>query len=145
MLEIEKKLQRTQLSRKTRNSSQYTWYPPLINHNLEQQTQAIFKSWFVDFEPFAENEFIESELGRIPSGWKVVTLDGVCVKITDGSHFSPKNSMGENYPMLSVKDMESYGFHYKSCKFISEYGFPTMVSNDCVPLINDILVAKDGS
>ena len=45
-----------------------------INENLEQQAQALFKSWFVDFEPFKNGEFIESELGMIPKGWKVVTL-----------------------------------------------------------------------
>ncbi|MBO6125799.1 MAG: restriction endonuclease subunit S [Bacteroidaceae bacterium] len=45
-----------------------------INENLEQQAQALFKSWFVDFEPFRDGEFVESELGMIPKGWKVVTL-----------------------------------------------------------------------
>ena len=42
-----------------------------INDNLEQQAQALFKSWFVDFEPFKDGEFVESELGMIPKGWKV--------------------------------------------------------------------------
>jgi len=36
--------------------------------------QAIFKSWFVDFEPFTDCEFIESELGEIPEGWRVGRL-----------------------------------------------------------------------
>lgn len=42
-----------------------------INKNLEAQAQAIFKSWFVDFEPFQDGEFVESELGLIPKGWRV--------------------------------------------------------------------------
>ncbi len=42
-----------------------------INDNLEQQAQALFKSWFVDFEPFKDGEFIDSELGMIPKGWRV--------------------------------------------------------------------------
>lgn len=42
--------------------------------NLEEQAQAIFNSWFVDFEPFQAGEFIESELGLIPEGWKVINL-----------------------------------------------------------------------
>ena len=46
-----------------------------INDNLEQQAQALFKSWFVDFEPFKNGEFVESELGMIPKGWRVGTLD----------------------------------------------------------------------
>ena len=45
-----------------------------INENLEQQAQALFKSWFVDFEPFKDGEFVESELGRIPKGWRVGML-----------------------------------------------------------------------
>ena len=45
-----------------------------INDNLEQQAQALFKSWFVDFEPFKNGEFVESELGMIPKGWKVIQL-----------------------------------------------------------------------
>ena len=43
-----------------------------INENLEQQAQALFKSWFVDFEPFKDGKFVDSELGMIPEGWKVI-------------------------------------------------------------------------
>ena len=42
-----------------------------INDNLEQQAQALFKSWFVDFEPFKDGKFVESELGMIPEGCRV--------------------------------------------------------------------------
>lgn len=42
--------------------------------NLEAQAQAIFKSWFVDFEPFQDGDFVESELGMIPEGWEVGKL-----------------------------------------------------------------------
>ena len=45
-----------------------------INHNLEEQAQALYKSWFVDFEPFRKGRFIESELGLIPEGWQVKNL-----------------------------------------------------------------------
>lgn len=48
-----------------------------INDNLEQQAQALFKSWFVDFEPFKNGEFVESELGMIPKGWRVCRADEV--------------------------------------------------------------------
>ena len=50
-----------------------------INENLEQQAQALFKSWFVDFEPFKDGEFEESELGRIPKGWRMGALGDICV------------------------------------------------------------------
>ena len=45
-----------------------------IIENLEAQAQAIFKSWFVDFEPFQEGNFVESELGLIPEGWEVNSI-----------------------------------------------------------------------
>lgn len=48
-----------------------------INENLEQQAQALFKSWFVDFEPVKDQPFVESELGMIPEGWRVVNLDEI--------------------------------------------------------------------
>ncbi len=48
-----------------------------INKNLEEIAQAIFKSWFVDFEPFQDGEFEDSELGRIPKGWKVGLLGDI--------------------------------------------------------------------
>lgn len=46
-----------------------------INRNLEQQAQALFKAWFVDFEPFKNGKFVDSELGKIPEGWRVGQLD----------------------------------------------------------------------
>lgn len=48
-----------------------------INENLEQQAQALFKSWFVDFEPFKDGKFVDSELERIPEGWKVGTFKDI--------------------------------------------------------------------
>ena len=48
-----------------------------INDNLEQQAQALFKSWFVDFEPFKDGKFVESELGMIPEGWRVGTFTDI--------------------------------------------------------------------
>ena len=45
-----------------------------INADLEEMAHAIFKNWFVDFEPFKDGKFVDSELGMIPEGWKVGTL-----------------------------------------------------------------------
>ena len=45
-----------------------------INHNLEEQAKALYKSWFIDFEPFKDGKFIDSDLGLIPEGWVVQTL-----------------------------------------------------------------------
>jgi len=48
------------------------------NHNLEEQAQALYKSWFVDFEPFKDGKFVDSELGMIPEGWHVVKAEELC-------------------------------------------------------------------
>ena len=48
-----------------------------INDNLDQQAKTLFKSWFIDFEPFRDGEFVESEMGLIPSGWQVKELGEV--------------------------------------------------------------------
>ena len=46
-----------------------------INADLEEMAQAIFKNWFVDFEPFKDGKFVDSELGMIPEGWKAGRAD----------------------------------------------------------------------
>ena len=107
-----------------------------INKNLEQQALAIFRQYFMDFAPYG---------GVAPSDWMEVSLDDVCIRITDGSHYSPADSPDSPYPMYSVKDMETYGFNSSTCKHITEDEFRKMKKSDCVPLLNDILVAKDGS
>ena len=67
----------------------------LINDNLEQQAQALFKSWFVDFEPFKDGEFVDSELGMIPKGWRVGTLCELTSKMISGDW--GKESLLDNY------------------------------------------------
>ena len=48
-----------------------------INDNLEQQAQSLFKSWFVDFEPFRGGKFVDSELGMIPEGWNIQPISNI--------------------------------------------------------------------
>ena len=107
-----------------------------INENLEQQALALFRQYFMDYEPYG---------GSAPADWTKVSLDDVCTRITDGSHYSPTDVPEAPYPMYSVKDMETYGFNSSSCKHITAEEFLKMQKNDCVPKLNDILVAKDGS
>ena len=72
------------------------------------------------------------------------SLEELCLKITDGSHSSPKAQM-DGVPMFSVKDMLEYDFDRTGCKRISAEDFALMKKNGCVPQKDDILVAKDGS
>ena len=79
----------------------YSSYQPLfhinrrINDNLEQQAQALFKSWFVDFEPFKDRKFVDSELGMIPEGWRVGTLNELIIS-TLGGDWGKEDAIG-NY------------------------------------------------
>ena len=66
-----------------------------INDNLEQQAQALFKSWFVHFEPFRDQPFVESELGMIPEGWRVVSFK-------DFIEVSTEKAPVDCYPEYSV-------------------------------------------
>lgn len=71
-------------------------------------------------------------------------LNGLCDKITDGSHYSPVG-IENGIPMLSVKDMLDNGFSYNDCKFVSIKDYLDMVKSNCKPLKGDVLIAKDGS
>lgn len=71
------------------------------NDNLEQQAQALFKAWFVDFEPFKDGKFVESELGMIPEGWKVESLADFCSEITRGN--TPNYVEYSSHPILNQK------------------------------------------
>lgn len=77
-----------------------------INENLEQQAQALFKSWFVDFEPFKDGEFVESELGMIPKGWQVTTLTSIA-NYLNGLAMQKFRPVGEDkgIPVLKIKEL----------------------------------------
>ncbi|MFO3715593.1 restriction endonuclease subunit S [Anaerococcus cruorum] len=70
-----------------------------IIENLETQAQAIFKSWFVDFEPFQDGNFVESELGLIPNGWNISNL-GRKFNIEYGKNLPTKNLKNYGYPVF---------------------------------------------
>ena len=55
-----------------------------INDNLEQQAQALFKSWFVDFEPFKDGEFVDDDFGKRPLGWTVKPLEYLVETVKSG-------------------------------------------------------------
>ena len=71
-----------------------------INDNLEQQAQALFKSWFVDFEPFKDGEFVESELGMIPKGWRVGKLGELC-QFKRGKNLLSKDAKFGDVPVVA--------------------------------------------
>ena len=86
-----------------------------INENLEQQAQALFKSWFVDFEPFKNGEFVESELGMIPKGWRVGSLFDVAEifdKIRKPLSGKERENMDKIYPYYGATSCMDYVDNY---------------------------------
>lgn len=71
-----------------------------INAKLEEMAQTIFKNWFVDFEPFKDGKFVDSELGMIPEGWKVGCLGDFCNVFTGKKNTNQAIEKGL-YPFFS--------------------------------------------
>ena len=77
-----------------------------INARLEEMAQAIFKNWFVDFEPFKDGKFKESELGMIPDGWKVGTLTDIASYMNGlAMQKFPPNENEKSLPVLKIKEL----------------------------------------
>jgi type I restriction enzyme S subunit len=75
-----------------------------INKTLEDMAMALYKHWFVDFGPFQEGEFMDSELGLIPKGWEVKRLEEV-VQVNSNSIKKDKEPKIINYiDIASVKE-----------------------------------------
>ena len=85
------------------------------NDNLEQQAQMLFKAWFVDFEPFKNEKFVDSELGRIPEGWSVGYLSDIA-NITMGQSPDGKsyNDVGEG--MIFYQGRAEFGHRFPSIR-----------------------------
>ena len=75
-----------------------------INHHLEQMAQAIFKSWFVDFEPFG---------GKMPNDWTIGKLSDVLKLIKNGINDKDKQKLP--YVPIDILPMHSLSLNsYKS-------------------------------
>ena len=111
------------------------------NDNLEQQAKALFKSWFVDFEPFKDGEFVESELGMIPKGWNVESLSSIA-KYINGlamQKYRPEN--GETgLPVLKIKEL-GQGYVDDSCELCS----PSKIDKKCLINNGDIVFSWSGT
>lgn len=117
-----------------------------INADLEEMAQAIFKNWFVDFEPFKDGKFVDSELGMIPEGWKVGTLEDIA-EITMGQ--SPAgNSLNENREgMIFYQGSSDFGFRFPSIRVFTTDPKRLAVANSVLfsvrAPVGDINVAKE--
>lgn len=77
-----------------------------ICENLEAQAQALFKHWFIDFAPFKNGKFVESELGMIPEGWRVSTLTEIAEYLNGlAMQKYPPISDNDAIPVLKIREL----------------------------------------
>ena len=114
-----------------------------INDNLEQQAQALFKSWFVDFEPFKDSKFVDSELGMIPKGWRVGTLKDI-INFEPGFAFK-SDSFCENgqYRLITIKGVQDGRLDANGAVFIDSV--PSKMPDYCLLSEGDIIMSLTGN
>lgn len=97
-----------QIDEKIKNNSE-------INNNLEQQAQAIFKSWFVDFDPFGGNR---------PIDWITGIVDDLGAEIICGKTPSTKKKeyYGGNTPFITIPDMHGCVYNVSTERYLSAAG-----------------------
>ena len=90
-----------------------------INDNLEQQAQAIFKSWFVDFEPFG---------GKMPEEWRVGKV-GDLGEIICGKTPSTKikEYYGNECPFITIPDMHNNVYACFTERYLSKLGMESQI------------------
>ena len=72
-----------------------------MNKTLEEMAMALYKHWFVDFGPFQDGEFVDSELGKIPKGWEVSFLNEMLV-LQRGFDLPQKKRVHGSYPVFAA-------------------------------------------
>ena len=134
-----------------------------MNETLEAMARALFKSWFVDFDPvrakteghkpsgmdnttsaFFPDSFEDSELGKIPKGWRVAKLGKVLTTIETGGR--PKGGVRDitkGVPSVGAESIVGIGyFDYGKTKFVPRDFFAAMTKGHITD--GDVLLYKDG-
>lgn len=113
-----------------------------INANLEAQAQALFKSWFVDFTPFKDQPFVDSELGPIPQGLKICQISDISHTLETGRR-QKGGAVSEGIPSVGAEHVKGIGtYDYSKTKYIS----PEFANKLKTGKINgyELLIYKDG-
>ncbi len=66
----------------------------------------------------SEDEFIDTSIGLIPKGWRLVKAKDLCLKVTDGTHDTPSPSQ-EGYPLVTSKNLKYNGVDFDGCYLVS--------------------------
>ena len=106
-----------------------------INANLEEQAKALYKSWFVDFEPFQDSSFVDSDLGLIPAGWSIGSIY-TYMDVVYGAPYKSSlfNVNKKGFPLIRIRDLKTY-----SPQFYTEETLPNTEYVEC----GDIVAGMD--
>lgn len=124
-------------------------YDDLIENNtrriaiLEEMARRIYEEWFVRFRfPGHQNvRMVESELGLVPEGWKVVPLSELCVSVDDGDWIETKDQGGADYRLLQISNVGLNCFvETGNYRYVSAATFRQLRCREVVP--GQILVAR---
>jgi type I restriction enzyme, S subunit len=74
-----------------------------MNDTLEQMAQAIFKSWFIDFD--GQDDLVDSELGPVPRGWKIGCI-GDIAEVTIGGDWGKDESFPNSTPVYCLRGVD---------------------------------------
>ena len=111
--------------------------------NLEAQAQALFKHWFIDFAPFKDGKFVESELGMIPEGWRVGRLGDYC-KVKSGYAFKSSWWTDKGNRIIKIKNISGNGnLDMKECSFVSPEN--CLKAKDFKAIPGDLIIAMTGA
>ncbi len=132
------------------------------NETLEDIAKAIFKSWFIDFDPVkakAEgcstglpdeisdlfpDSFEDSELGQIPKGWQISKSTDFCDSVRDGTHNSPKQVSFGGYPLVTSKHIKNKILDLSSAYNISDKDYHEVNKRSLVEK-GDVLISMIGT
>jgi type I restriction enzyme S subunit len=89
--------------------------------------------------------YLQGVFEKKGDNWESNELMEVCEQITDGSHFSPKSSGEDEYPYITVRDIDEDIIDFDNCKFICENDYQSLLKNGCKPNSGDLLFSKDGT
>lgn len=135
-----------------------------IDQTLEAIARAIFKSWFIDFDPVRAkmegrkpegmdenmarlfpNAFVESHLGKIPAGFSVCQLGDVLAELVSGSR-PTGGAISEGIPSIGAENVLGLGLYdYGKTKYIPSDFFQRIKEKGAAIRRGDVLLYKDGA
>ena len=105
-----------------------------MNKTLEEMAMALYKHWFVDFGPFQDGEFVDSEIGEIPKGWEIKKLEDIL-----------KYKKGKKPTKVLPNQIEGYLPQILISSFDEIHSGFASITNMIISNELDILMVMDGS